>query len=125
MERVEQHDIDGCGVACFAMLTGQTYPEVLATLNPGQASWTDQSRLIEALQEAGYHLNVRFNTPIRDLETSLLVVRYRIAGEIYMHCVVWDAERQAILDPYDTRSFEEYENGLMIAYEVRQVNRLS
>lgn len=119
MKLVEQDHIDGCGVACFAMLTGRTYKEAREVLHPGGGSYTANEALVEALQAHGYAIETRFMLPtIRDLHTSLLVVRYRIGGGMFMHSVVWDAEQQKVLDPFDERPFEEYENGLCLAFEI-------
>jgi len=126
MQLVEQTEhADGCGVACFAMVTGTTYREALKVLHPyaDDSALTSNELLMEKLREAGFHIDVRYQVPIKQLKTSILVLRYRIGGSNFMHVAVWDAEAQEILDPWEQRPFEEYENGLCIAFELTQANK--
>lgn len=121
MQLVRQTDhVDGCGVACFAMVTGTTYREALRVLHPyaDGSALTSNELLMEKLREAGLHIDVRYKVPIKQLKTSILVLRYLIGKFNYMHVAVWDAEAQAILDPWEDRPFDEYENGLCLAFEL-------
>ncbi len=124
MELVLQDHIDGCAVACFATVTGKTYDEALEILHPEGVPTpdfganTDLNRLIRALEAEGFTLTIRPRCPITNLKTSILVVRYEIGKEMYMHTVVWDAKRQEIFDPIETRPHEVYQEGFCIAFEL-------
>lgn len=125
MERIYQEIIDGCGVACLAMVTGIDYRRALGVLHPcvdpddHQVSHeTANEDLLEAIKQAGFEVNVRARPDIRTLKDAVLVVRYRIGDDTFMHSVVWDSKKQQVLDPFDDRPFEEYEQGLCLAFEL-------
>lgn len=118
MDLVKQEHVDGCGVACFAMLTGRTYAEALARLNPNEESWTNTDDLLKALDCEGLTHEIRIRPDIRTLRTSILTVWYKIGEETYLHTVVWDAEKQQVLDPWGQRPFDEYVSGLCLAFEL-------
>jgi len=117
--------VDGCAVACFAMVTGKTYEQALAVLHPegvateGYGAETNLNDLLIALFAEGYETIVHPRCPIDTLKTALLNVRYRIGKAMFMHLVVWDAETKTILDPYETRDRSEYEDGLCLAFELK------
>jgi hypothetical protein len=100
------------------MVTDRTYAESLAMLNPDQTPWTSNDDLLEALKKAGRQVEVRIRPDIKSLRDSVLVVWYRIGSEKYFHTVVWDAQRQTVLDPFEDRPFEEYVRGLCLAFEL-------
>jgi hypothetical protein len=122
MELVNQDDNDGCVVACFATVTGKTYEEALHTLHldgpPAVGASTDLNVLIRALEAEGFSLNIRPRCTITELKTSILLVRYEIEGEMFMHTVVWDAECQEIFDPFEFRPHEIYQQGFCLAFEI-------
>lgn len=125
MDLVRQQRIDGCGVACLAMVTRTDYLNALGVIHPDKAQdsptshETRNERLIEELQRAGFEVNIRIRPDIRTLQNdAVLVVRYRVGAAMYMHCVVWSAEDQWVLDPFEGRPLEEYESGICLAFEL-------
>jgi hypothetical protein len=74
--------------------------------------------LLYALSAAGVEVNVRVPCPLTQLKDAVLLVRYPIGGSLYMHTVVWDAEQQKVLDPWEERPFQSYQDGLCIVYEL-------
>ncbi len=133
MYLVNQEIGDGCGVACYAMVTGTNYYEAFGVLHPSEnpvcsqtaSHETSNEDLLQALRAAGFEIEVRIRPDIRTLKKAVLVVRYRIGPSMYMHTVVWDAERQQVLDPFDDRPFEEYQDGLCLAFELSTPSGLS
>ncbi len=125
MRLVHQKRIDGCAVACLAIVTGQSYDEARHVLHPEAkgpfgSHWTNNMDLLAALNTAGFGINVRVPCPIQQLKSSILVVRYEIMSSQHMHTVVWDAEQQRILDPFpfQARPLETYQEGLCLVYEL-------
>ncbi len=125
MDLVRQKIIDGCGVACLAMVTGTDYRQALEVLHPfvcpndlTASHSTHNEDLIHALKLAGFEVRILIRPDIPTIRDAILVVRYRIGTSMFMHTVVWDAKEQRVLDPYDQRPFEEYESGLCLAFEL-------
>lgn len=120
LKLVRQQHLDGCGVACFATIRGISYQEAMGVLHPeGRGASTSNEALIDVLQETGFDVDVRIRPDIRTLRTAVLVTRYRIGPEMFMHAVVWDANAQRVLDPFEDRPFEEYQTGLCLAFELK------
>jgi predicted double-glycine peptidase len=126
MNLVTQEVVDGCGVACYAMMTGKTYREALEDLHPGaqpiESHETSNEDLMRAIQRAGFDIEICIRPNIRNLRDSILVVRYPIENSMYMHTVVWSAEDQRVLDPFEDRPFEEYEKGICLAFELSRIS---
>lgn len=104
MRLVKQCDELGCGLACTAMAAGRTYREIRSFAFPdGEVTYTSPKRLREIMQAHGISLGDRL-IPFRsrhptDLEFDALVkVNARQKGR-YWHWVIWDYDRQKILDP--------------------------
>lgn len=104
MRLVKQFDDEGCGLACTAMAAGTTYRKVRAAAFPdGEVGPTQLKRLREIMADHGVILGERL-IPFRtkrpdDLPfDALLKVNQRKKGREW-HWVIWDHERQRILDP--------------------------
>lgn len=108
MRLVKQFDDEGCGLACTAMAAGTTYRTVRAKAFPdGEVHPTSLKQLREIMETHGVGLGkklIPFQTRTRkrvpqDLEfDALLKVNLRQNGREW-HWVLWDHERQRILDP--------------------------
>ena len=104
MRRIVQKDDVGCGIACVAMLSGQTYTSVRQLMFPdGKVSATSTAQIRSALADLGC-----------DTGTGLVPLRGRnyreLTGDAVLnvwprknnrcwHWVVWDAARKRVLDP--------------------------
>lgn len=104
MRLVKQFDEDGCGLACTAMAAGTTYRKVRAFAFPdGDVTGTSTRRLREIMEAHGVTLGERL-IPMRGKYPSelgfdaLLKINVRQNGREW-HWVVWDHERQKVLDP--------------------------
>lgn len=104
MRLVKQFDDDGCGLACVAMAAGTTYRKVRASAFPdGEVEVTSTRRLREIMEDHGVTLGPKL-VPFRsrrpcDLSfDALLKVNVRQEGYEW-HWVLWDHERQKVLDP--------------------------
>ena len=106
MERVVQQDRYGCGIACVAMLAGESYRAVREEMFPSRTvSNTNTGDLRRVLAVYGlklaHHLVPFRSTAYEDLtDNSILKVNPRRGGAEW-HWVVWDAERRRLLDPKD------------------------
>jgi len=129
MNLLIQEHLDGCAVACLAMVTGTTYGEALKRLHnvdhiPEEGSaWTSNEALLEALKGSGFEVLVYTPRRLVELGTSILVVRYLIGVTHYMHVVVWDADRQTVLDPFPNgrpRPLYYYEDNLCLVFEIKR-----
>lgn len=113
MRLVRQHpDVTGCIPACLATVLGVSYVEARALTGKSN------EELLDTLSNLGIDVTVRVFCLIRDLKSAILLVRYPIGGGVYMHTVVWDAEQQKVLDPWEERPFQSYQDGLCLAYEL-------
>ena len=119
MNFVRQEKVDGCAVACYAMLIGMSYDAALGVLHPepSESHETSNEVLLQKLTDAGFTIMPKTRRPLSELRNAVLVVRYEIGGSMFMHTVVWDAEHQTVLDPYDARPLAEYQEGLCMAFE--------
>lgn len=104
MRVVKQFDDEGCGLACTAMAAGTTYRKVRAMAFPdGDVGPTQLKRLREIMTEHGVLLGERL-IPFRGREPkdlpfdALLKINVRKNGREW-HWVIWDFERQRVLDP--------------------------
>jgi len=104
MRVVKQFDDEGCGLACTAMAASTTYRKVRATAFPdGDVGPTQLKRLREIMAEHGVTLGERL-IPFRDRKPedlpfdALLKINVRKNGREW-HWVIWDYERQRVLDP--------------------------
>ena len=104
MRLVKQFDDEGCGLACTAMAAGTTYCKVRAFAFPdGEVDVTSTKRLREIMAEHGVTLGERL-IPLRGKHPSelrfdaLLKINLRKNGREW-HWVIWDHERQKVLDP--------------------------
>ena len=104
MRLVKQFDDKGCGLACVAMAAGTTYRTIRKFAFPKQkVSGTTMKRLREIMEYHGVMLGDRlipFKSRVpADLPfDALLKVNVRLEGAEW-HWVVWDHERQQVLDP--------------------------
>lgn len=113
MQLVSQHPhITGCIPACLATVLGVSFDEA------NRLTGRTNEELLAALQAAGLDVNVRIPCPITGLKDAILLVRYDIGGEAYMHTVVWDVEQQKVLDPWEERPHDSYQEGLCLVYEL-------
>ena len=107
MKRVSQEHHNGCGIACVAMIAGVTYGEAQTAIfgkrrvrvkrtrarhlqKAFRKLGIDSSKLIELSQ----HLN--YKNLKRD--AILKVKSLRSKGRMW-HWIVWDAKREAFIDP--------------------------
>ncbi len=108
---VRQRDIDGCGVACVAMMACVTYDEAWRACFPrrggrGHRNEVDGQEMIKALARLGYkaYLSDTFkehNAP------AILVYSYDpLRPSPYCtHCVVWDPAVERLMDPGDDTTY--------------------
>ena len=106
MKRVAQLDPNGCGVACVAMLAGVSYRSACALMFPDKrGNYTSHAQLRKALRRYGIGLGKRVSLSgqrLNDLTVDgILSARIFWKGDDWSHWIVWDARRQALLDPYD------------------------
>ena len=104
MRLVKQFDDEGCGLACVAMAAGTTYRTARDfTFPDGDVGVTSMKRLREIMEHHGVNLGERL-IPFRTRQPddlpfdALLKVNVRKEGSEW-HWVVWDHERQQVLDP--------------------------
>lgn len=104
MRVVKQFDDEGCGLACTAMAAATKYRIVRARAFPdGAVVVTSTKRLRAIMGEFGVTLGNRLIS-LRDKHPrtlafdALLKVNPRQNGKEW-HWVIWDHERQLILDP--------------------------
>lgn len=129
MRLVPQEHIDGCAVACLAMVTGESYELALKVLHPDLtpdtfSAWTSNESLLEAIKRAGRDVVVYPPKPLKDLGPSILLVRYHIGDTPFMHVVVWDPEKDQVLDPFvlqKVRPNDYYERNMCLAYEFERL----
>ena len=107
MKRVVQKDEKGCGIACVAMLTGQSYGATRRLMYPDDRVKATRTRdLSGALASLGCEVGDRL-VPLRtrrfqDLGCdAILKVNKRRSK---WHWVVWDHQRQRVLDPLEPPS---------------------
>jgi hypothetical protein len=102
MRLVKQFDEYGCGLACAAMASGKRYREIRATAFPdGDVEDTTTAELRAIMNEHGVRLGDRLipfgkRSPTDLPFDALLKVNKRKNG---WHWVIWDYERQKVLDP--------------------------
>lgn len=104
MRLIKQWDELGCGLACVAMASGQTYREIRSFAFPdGEVEYTSMRQIRDIMSAYGVSLGNRL-IPFRtrrptDLDfDALLKVNARQDGKFW-HWVIWDYKRQKILDP--------------------------
>ncbi len=104
MRIVKQFDDEGCGLACTAMAAGTTYRKVRAKAFPdGDVEVTSTKRLREIMKQFDIELGDRLipfgkKRPDDLSFDALLKVNSRQKGSEW-HWVIWDYERQRVLDP--------------------------
>ena len=106
MRRVAQLDENGCGMACVAMLAGVSYRAACAIMSPRKrGTYTSHAQLRRALKHYGIRLGERVSLSgkqFNELEVDgILSARIFWKGDDWSHWIVWEAKRQALLDPYD------------------------
>ena len=109
LHRVIQQHQNGCVPAALATLTGLKYELMMRVIHHSKrpARWdyygTTRSATLRALNRLGYKAKEIDPIPFNRLSTDALIVveneAYR-ALPIGAHVVVWDCDRQRILDPY-------------------------
>lgn len=110
LRRIQQVHENGCVPACVAMLTGLSYIQSCRIVHPYRRNWDRYGSTPEnvnaSLKRAGFKIrqrNVKKIINFSQLKRNALVV---LAHEAYgppghnLHAVVWDVQRQKILDPY-------------------------
>lgn len=104
MRLVKQVDDNGCGLACVAMAAGTTYRTVRSFAFPdADVDGTSMKRLRKIMERHGVTLGDRL-IPFRTRQPhdlpfdALLKVNVRKEG-VEWHWVIWDHERQQVLDP--------------------------
>mgnify|MGYP006392028303 FL=1 len=102
---VKQRHRNGCGVACLAMATDQTYGQALSQMYPQRQSHDRVACNIISLQ-AGLRKNQKemravVETDWRKVsEPALLWLKF---GSKMDHVVIWDPDSRKILDPIGVR----------------------
>ena len=106
MRRVQQLDDMGCGVACVAMLTGQSYSAIRDLMypnGPDTIRGTHGEQLRHALACFGcktvelvrFKKGTRYQSLTFDAVLKVGLTKRSVGG----HWVVWDSERRRVLDP--------------------------
>ena len=120
MRPIVQKDCSGCGIACVAMLTGESYSTMRRQMFPeGNVTYTYVNDLRKALAKYDVglaHRSFPFSTSRRwnhpkGFESFLEQEMYFTSDAILAinpsqngstwHWVVWDARRRRILDPQE------------------------
>jgi ABC-type bacteriocin/lantibiotic exporter with double-glycine peptidase domain len=104
MKLVKQKHYTACGVASLAMVADITYRRAMKLLHPKRFWWfsdasTSSQQMMDVLDQLGISYTFYID---QDKDFHLLGKRAIVSvkyGTIY-HAVVWDPEKQIILDPY-------------------------
>ena len=100
MRRVQQRDERGCGIACVAMLTGQSYKTIREYMFPsGEVKRTRSKQLIEALNYYEAKLVGQDYFLMKGRSYRRLAFDAILRVDSGYHWVVWDSKKGRILDP--------------------------
>lgn len=106
MRRIQQLDDMGCGVACVAMLTGQSYEAIRDLMYPNEPdtiSGTNGRQLRRALAKfdcktvklVRFKRGTKYQSLTFDAVLRVGFTKKNDDG----HWVVWDSKRRRVLDP--------------------------
>ena len=106
MKRIIQGHTNGCFAACIAMLLGCSYIEAVRLVHPyrstGSHLGVSDREIKVALKRAG----LKSKAKKRDLynldrleHNAIIIIDHPLYAPA-LHAVIWDRERQKILDPY-------------------------
>lgn len=106
MRRIQQQDVMGCGVACVAMLAGQSYSTIRDLMYPNRPDTvpgTNGKQLRDALARYGcrtlklvrFKKGATYQSLTFDAVLRVGFTNRNDGG----HWVVWDSERRRVLDP--------------------------
>ena len=106
MRRIRQKDDEGCGVACAAMLSGQSYAFVRKLMfAEKEVRATSTKELIAALAAIGCRPATRLvplrSRGYRDLEFDAVLKIWPRQNNRNWHWVVWDFRRKRVIDPLE------------------------
>jgi ABC-type bacteriocin/lantibiotic exporter with double-glycine peptidase domain len=107
MRYIKQKHITGCGVAAVAMLTGVSYDKALKVVRPdrkpGDCACTSLKDMISGIETLGHKAQLSYkNTKLRGSKQNAMIIVSNPSRSPHapFHVVVWDAEKQQILDPW-------------------------
>lgn len=114
-----QKHVNGCAVACFAMVTGMSYDKALKLIHPKRKAREKIdgvlfSDLVKILNKM--HIKIAVYSSSKNIlqikRPSILLMNQRDCD--WSHVVVWDPETKRILDPDRKKrcSFEYYQKEL-------------
>ena len=120
-----QKHVDGCVIACFAMVMGVSYDKALKAVHPKRKKGKKIDgipfvNLIKILNKLHIHIAVYpFSRNILKIQRPAILLMNQ-QGCDWSHVVVWDPESKKILDPDRKKrcSFEYYQKELEWYLEV-------
>lgn len=112
---VRQIDVDGCGVACLAMVTGHSYEDMLyrvalRKVRQKKTNFRMGHREIEyVLHRMGHRSERRPFRGWRDIDTNAIVPVFRTRHGFHWVVLVKGRGRGYVLDPWPTRPGRRYD----------------
>jgi hypothetical protein len=107
MKYIKQRHISGCGVAATAMLTGVSYDAALSVVRPdrkpGDCACTSLKDMIRGIETLGHKARLSYqNGKLRGSKENAMIIVSNPGKNPHapFHVVVWDADKQKIMDPW-------------------------
>ena len=115
VRRVQQDDEEGCGIACVAMFTGNTYKQmkkyfVENILKKQERLHTRNYQVRDVLRRYGIHTVNRVFKKWHGIKTNAIVpINRRRGGGWHWVVFIHDHENPYIIDPYFGKSRRKYD----------------
>lgn len=133
MKLVRQIHEYGCFPAALAMISGRSYNEMLKLIYPKRkkANWNIDGVSDEAIYRSLNRLGIKYRkrkpTTLSNIKSNAILIIGNYLGDTNTdHTVIWDYEKQKILDPYPNKNrsrkkkfpLTTYQNNLLYILEI-------